>query len=232
MRYRSISLISGGIVLAFSVLLVACASQGVMTATPAGVAATAPPARKCPTPTFVPTPPPVPTLNPTERTTPGAVETAFARYHATYPVDSYQNIKVTDLAPQLAMQDKSTVIVLHGDCTLERVLLSSAQVTAYINALPPSDTALGGAPPASAPNQVHLPGVPVPTPIPGQTPGVGYDKNGTPVTAPSTPPGGLPSPPSPALLTAVAHQAATYTSGVQTATAVVHGTSSAPTPTP
>lgn len=230
MQSRAILLFSG-IVLAVSVLLVACDSRAAVTATPAGVAATVPPAGKCPTPTFLPMPPPPSTLNPTERMTPGAAETALARYHATYPIDSYQNVKTTDLAPQMATQDKSSLIILHGNCTFERILLPPAQDIAYINALLPSDTVLNAGPPPSALNLPHVPGVTNPTPVPGQTPGVGYDKNGMPVTS-ITPPGGVSSPPSPALLTAVAHQAATHASGVQTGTALARGTSGVPTPTP
>lgn len=231
MRYRSVPRFSGGATLALSILLVACASQAAVTATPAGVAATQP-SGGCPTSTiFSATYPPAPTLNPSQRTTPGAGATLIAQYHATYPLDPYQNIRTTDLAPQVASQDKASLTIQHADCTVEKILLPPSQAIAYIRALPANDKVVGGTDPLSALQETHVPGI-IPTPKPGQTPGVQYDKNGTPVI-PITPPGGVPSPSSPTLQTVVAHWGETAAAGQRTATALSHGgTSGTPTATP
>jgi len=226
MKKKVALLISGGIVSLLPVFFVVYAVRGA----PSG-ASTPPRPSACPT-IFQPTYPPLFTVNPAERSIPGEYPTRLARYHATYPVDSYQGIHTRDLAPQVPLEKKSPVIVQHPDCSFEELLIPFDQSTTYINALPAGDTVVVAAPP---PEAYHPPVIPngTPTPRPGQTPGMAYGKNGKPITITITPPGGQPSPPSSALQTNVAHDVATFTKGNQTAFAK-QTASAAPqrTPTP
>ena len=162
----------------------------------------------CPTATTRPFPPPIRTLSASDRQTPGAVETAITQYRATYPVDGYQNVKTTDRAPQETDANKTFVLVQHADCSMERFLVRLADRDVFVNSLPTTDKLLGfgGGAPSGGNSRI------IPTP-PARTIPVGSS------TIPAvTPPGVMPSPPSPALQTAVTHLVETGVAGAKTVT--------------
>lgn len=188
MRRRVILVLGGCLFLVCtSVLLVKWRSYGVQGAvqTAAAVAAcTATPAIRAPT--F--------TVSPAERSTPNAQVTAFARYEATYPGDVARPSKTTDLAPQIAQEDKQTVVIRHITCSYEYYLIAPDQQSfdTFVRGLPPGDTVVT----IFAPGSVRGKRPPPATPRPNQTPGVAYGPNGTPITSSVSAPASIP--PSPA----------------------------------
>lgn len=196
----------GVALVSIALILVACNSQGNVTATPAGAAAAASVIAGCtPTPAVRP---PTFTVAPAERNTPYAAITVIARYQATYPGDVVGPTRTTDLAPQVAQRDKVTIVVRHANCTYDYYYLTSDQIAGFRAALPPGDTIFASAPPESLMGQ-HPTLAPQPS---GAAPGVGFDRNGNKVT-PVPPSGTQIAPPPAALQTAEAAAEATRLGG-------------------
>ncbi len=183
------------------IVLTACGARTFATATPpVGVAAAATPVAAC-----TPTPAvrhPTFTIGPDQRATPGAVSTEIVRYQATYPGDVFLPARTTDLDPQVPANEKQTVIVRHVDCTYEGYLMAGGRVPSFQSNVPAGDTVVSISP---LPSSAYIHGYP-PSPPVGLTPGVGYGADGKPVTVTVLPPGGIPSPPPPALQTAAVRQ--------------------------
>lgn len=179
------------------VALTACGARAFATTTPpVGVAAAATPVAAC-TPTPVVRHPTF-TIAPDQRVTPGALNTAIARYQATYPGDVHLPARTTDLEPQVAANNKQMVIVRHVDCTYEAYLMTGGKIAAFTSGLPSGDSVVTIGPP---PSSAYIHGY-TPTPRPGQTPGIGYGADGKPITVTVLPPGSIPPPPASALQTA------------------------------
>ena len=186
--------------LCMSTMLVACGARATVTATPAEVGAALNASGCTPTPAVRA---PTYTIPSKGQYTPGVVNTSIARYQTAHPGGAIVPSQTVDLDPQIAEDDKYHVVLQLPNCTYETVLVSSARLASYVKNPPQGAIVLGVAPPLSAleaPMQVRM------TPRPNQTPGIAYDQNGSPVSATMTPPAVLPSPPSSAFLTAVAHQ--------------------------
>lgn len=153
------------------------------------------------------------TISPNEINTPGAFNTAVARYQATYPGDVHIPTQTIDLAPQIPANGKWTYVVRHADCSYAYVLVPNEQTATFLQQLPLGDTVISSIPPALVLGTSRHPQAP--TRNPKQTPGVPYDANGSPITTviapPVTPPGSIP----PAIETANARFLATRTSGNQ-----------------
>lgn len=110
------------------------------------------------------------TPTPSRTIAPGAVSnvTPFPR----------QNVpsRTTDLAPQLATDDKETIVIRHADCSLEAVLVAPDQASAYIRSLPAGDAVATIFSPQSVMGQHPQPGStqrgtsPLPTPLSASPP--------------------------------------------------------------
>lgn len=128
------------------VALTACGARAFATTTPpVGVAAAATPVAAC-TPTPVVRHPTF-TIAPDQRVTPGALNTAIARYQATYPGDVHLPARTTDLEPQVAANNKQMVIVRHVDCTYEAYLMTGGKIAAFTSGLPSGDSVVTIGPP-------------------------------------------------------------------------------------
>ena len=198
--------LAGAALVLLSMTLVACNSQGNVTATPAGAAAAGTASAAC-----TPTPAvrrPTLTIAPAERNTPNAAITAIARYQATYPGDVIGPTRTTDLAPQVPQRDKVTIVVRHANCTYDYYYLTADQIAGFRAGLPPGDTIFASAPPESLIGK-HPPPAPQPS---GAAPGIGFDANGNRVT-PAAPSESPIAPPPAALQTAEVKALATRTGG-------------------
>lgn len=194
--------------------IVACSTGGVVTTTPGNTGALATASAAC-TPTPLARHPTF-TVAPNNRSTPGAFNTAIARYQATYPGDVIIPTQTVDLAPQIPSADKETLVVRHANCTYDYVLLPSSDVASYQSTLPSGDTIVAQAPPESSFGK-HPP--PPPTLMPNQTPGISYGPNGTTIPAGATPPGSVVPPPPSALQTSVVETLGTRTAATSTSPA-------------
>lgn len=173
MKKKVVLLLSGGIVLLLPVLFVAYEVRGAMSNTPT---TPIPNAACTPTPTVRH---PTFTVGPNEGTVPNIVSTKIAAYQATYPGDHIVPAHTTDLAPQIARNDKSIVIIRHADCTYEEFLVAESQIPTFAGTyLKSGDSLYAQVPPPGA--QVARPKPP--TNLPGQTPGVAVNASGTPIT--------------------------------------------------
>lgn len=203
-----IALIGAALVLV-SVILVACNSQGNVTATPAGAAAAITTSTACtPTPAV---PAPTYTIGPNERSTPAIVSTKIAQYHAAYPGDLIVPAHTMDLYPQTPADKKEKVVVRHQNCTYDAYLLPATEFAGFETRLPSGDVIVGDIGPPSQ-QGAH---VPVPTRNPSQIPGAGSKGPGV-VGSPPIP---VPSPPSVAFQTEIARSAQRIATDAASATA-------------
>lgn len=201
----------GVALVSLAVILVACNSQGNVTATPAGAAAAGTaPAACTPTPAV---PAPTYTIGPSERSTPAIQLTKVTQYQAAYPGNVIIPTQTTDLYPQIPADKKEKLVVRHQNCTYDGYLLPSTAIAGFRNSLPGGDVIVGEIdPPSQLGAYILAPNVP--TPNPSQLPGTGSKVPGI----AGSPPVPVPSPPPPAFQTEAAQFSHTIATAAASAT--------------